>query len=301
MIVTFLKDALEIFRRAVPEFGEDDPITMAGALAFFTVLAIPPVLLIIITLVGLLTGEDFASKELYGQIQLLWGEEPAEMIEEIVRDYSLLGENVLQSVFGVIVFILASTTFFAVMQNALNRIWRVRPDPDVGILKVLKDRAISFGLILLLVVILMASLGIDSAVLFLKDQFSILFPGISPVLFGLIGYLVSFFLIMLVLAAIYKFLPDVRIGWNVVWIGAAFTSLLFNVGKLIIGFALSSSNINELYGGAGSIIIILLWVFYTSIILYYGAEVTRQYAEFTGRNVQPREHAVRIETREVES
>lgn len=295
-----ISDITVLLRDAGRAFNEHDPIMMAGALAFFTVFAIPPILIIIIYGIGLFSSQAVASTQVFSQIELLMGEAGASILQDIVSNYIIVDQGMLQMAITIGIFIFASSTFFIIIQHAINRIWEVKPKPEKNFKKILKNRALSFGIIFFMGAILVVSLGAESALARLRDQLNNFSPLITPFVLNILAILLSLGLGTLMLGVIYKFLPDVIIEWKVVWVGAATTSFLFILGKYLIGFALRSSNIQAMYGAAGSMAMFLLWVFYSSIILFFGAKITQQYALSFAETIQPKEHAVKFETREIE-
>ena len=190
---------------------------------------------------------------------------------------------------------MAASSFFAVIQHSLNRIWRVKPVPESNILYLVKVRTLSFILIILLIILQLVSGLVETILIILRENISQLIPQINSPLFAASGFFTSFLLVTLALAGIYKFLPDVKIRWRIVWGGALFTSLLFTIGKLVIGFVLSQSSMYSLYGVAGSVLVVLLWIYYSAMILFYGAEVTQQFGEYYGYPIEPKAYAVNIE------
>jgi membrane protein len=292
-------DIISLIRKAANRFNENDPIMMAGALAFFTVFAIPPILIMIIYGIGLFSSQAVVSTQVFNQIELLMGDAGASILEDIVSNYIVADQNILQRLLTIGIFIFASSSFFIIIQHAINRIWNVKPKTDKNFKKMLKDRALSFGIILIMGVILVLSLGAETALASLRNTLNNFSPFITPFILNVLAIILSLLLGTLILGVIYKFLPDVIIEWKVVWVGAGTTSFLFILGKYIIGFALRSSNVQAMYGAAGSMAIFLLWVFYSSIILFYGAKVTQQYALSHAETIQPKAHAVKVEQREI--
>lgn len=295
-----ISDIIGLIRDAGYAFKENDPIMMAGALAFFTVFAIPPILIIIIYGIGLFSSQTVASTQVFNQIELLMGQAGASILKDIVSHYIVSDQNILQRLLTIGIFIFASSSFFIIIQHAINRIWHVKPKPNKNFLKILKNRALSFGIIFFMGAVLVASLGAESALGTLRDQLNSFSPLITPFILNVLTVILSLLLGTLMLGVIYKFLPDVIIEWKVVWVGAATTSLLFILGKFIIGFALRSSNIQAMYGAAGSMAMFLLWVFYSSIILFFGAKITQQYAINFAETIRPKDHAVKVKMKEVE-
>jgi len=294
-----LYDIAALIRDATRAFNENDPIMLAGALAFFTVFAIPPILIMIIYGISLFSSQTIASTQVFNQIELLMGVAGATILQDIVSNYIIVDQGLLQRLLTIGIFIFASSSFFIIIQHAINRIWNVKPKPQKNFTKILKNRALSFGIIFFMGVVLVVSLGAETVLASLRNNLNNFSPLITPLVLNVLAIILSLLLGTVILGVIYKFLPDVIIEWKVVWVGAITTSFLFILGKYIIGFALRSSNIQAMYGAAGSMAIFLLWVFYSSLILFYGAKVTQQYALSFSKSIQPKEHAVRIETREV--
>lgn len=289
----------DLIKDAAKKYGKDDPIKLAGTTAYFTIFAIAPILIIIISVLGIFLGEESISSKLYAEINNLVGKESAEFIREIVDNYQSQEKGIIGTIIGIVIFLVASTTFFTILQNSLNYIWRIKVKPKNNILKALKDRLLSFGLILSLGFIMLVSLLIDAAISFVKNYLTDLFPDITLVLIQAANIIISFAITTFIFAIIYKFLPDAKIRWRVTWIGALITASLFFLGKFLIGLALGSTNVGALYGTAGSVVLFLLWVFYSSIILFFGAEVTLMYSLKFDRDIIPKNYAVRFEIDEV--
>lgn len=296
----FFRDAWLVVKQAGKNFKQNDPVTLGGALAFFTIFASPPILIMIIFLAGLITGEEMASREIFEIISSSVGQEGADLIHNIVRNYFVEGISLLQQIVSIIIFLFAASTYFIIIQKSLNQIWQVKAKSGRKVTRILKDRMVSFILIFLMGVTLVLSLVLESALVYIGNNLDSYFPYTTPVLINIFGYIVSFLAVMLILGLIYKFLPDVIIEWKVVWVGAAVTSFLFSLGKFLITFGLTNSNIYNMYGSAGSTAIFLLWVFYSSMILFFGAEITQQYAREFAETIQPKEHAVKIVTHEAD-
>jgi membrane protein len=289
----------KIIVRSIKKYQKDDPVKLAGTTAFFTIFAIAPIFIIITAVIGFVIGEDTISDRIYEELNSLIGTEGAGFVATIVENFRETDRNILGTIIGVSVFLIASTTFFTILQNSLNHIWRVRAKPKSNIIKALKDRLLSFGLILSIGFILLVLLIIDAALSFFGDFLENYIDQYALVLIRPINIAISFGLLVLIFALIYRYLPDTRIQWKVTWVGAIVTAVLFIAGRHIIGLMLGIANIGVMYGAAGSAVIFLLWVFYSSIILFFGAEITQQYAEYYNYDIQPKDYAVRIEISEV--
>lgn len=291
--------AFFLMKKAFSAFQQNDPFTLAGALAYFTIFAIPPILVILISIVGYIAGQQTAKQELYSQIQALWGEQGTKIVRTAAENYAINEQGTWQKILAIGILVYSASSFFAVIQSSLNTIWGVRPKPGNSLLKMILNRALSFVIILVLGALLVTSLILESLLVSIQGSFDQLLPGISPLLFGVLGYAISFLLLVLVFAIIYKFLPDAAVRWKVVWTGAIITAFLFTVGRFAISFYLSQSSMSDAYGVAGALILILLWIFYSALILFFGAEVTQQYALYFGHDILPKEHAVRVKEQEI--
>lgn len=279
---------------------KDDPIRLSGTTAFFMVLALAPIVIIITTLAGTLISESTIQDKVLEQAQSLIGTQGKEYIEMLIENYNKQEQkSVMRTLIGIAIFLGIASTFFSVVQNAINFIWRIRSKPEHNFLKALRDRVLSFGLILSIGLIMLVTLIIDAGLTILDDFLSESFPDVTLLLIKVLNVLVSFAVATLIFAIIYKFLPDAKIKWKVTWAGALITAVLYMVGKYLIGLLLGNSGIGDMYGAAGSIVIVLLWLFYSAIIFYFGAEITQQYAVMYSHKIVPKEYAVEIEINEV--
>ncbi len=294
-----LVDIKNLLSDSARDFGEKDPLMLAGALAFFTVFAIPPILIMIIYGIGLVIGPEEAARQVFLRISDLMGAAGANLLQDITEHYFAENQSIFQRLLRIGIFLFASSSFFLIIQHSLNAIWQVKPKRGASAVKILKNRGLSFGIIAVMGIIFTFSLVSQSFLFTVRGNINDFTPWLTPFLVSLFSILISLIVGTLILAVIYKFLPDVIIGWKEVWVGAFITSFLFTLGKFIIGFGLQSSNVAAMYGKVGSMAIFLLWVFYSSIILFYGAQITQEYAERFARTIEPKEHAVRIATHEV--
>ena len=299
-VTRYLTAVKQIIVGAVRKFARDDPVRLAGTTAYFVIFAVAPILIIITGVLGFVIDEGAVSDRLFEEVHELVGPEGAAVVETLVRNFQRTERGRTGTIIGIGVFLFASTTFFGVLQRNLNFIWRVRSKPKSSILKMLRDRLLSFGLILSLGFILLVSLLIDAALAFLRDFLTAFVADYALFLIEPINFVVSFGILTLIFALIFKFLPDVKIRWSVTWVGALITAALFSIGKYLIGFALARTDYQVMYGAAGSVVMLIVWVFYSSMILYFGAEITEQYAEYFHYDIRPQDHAVRIRISDVE-
>ena len=285
-----LKDMLKLLSATYTKWTEDHAQGLGAALAFYAVFSLAPLLLIVIAIAGSVFGQEAAEGQIIGQIQGLVGEESATAIQSMIEEARKPAAGIIATVLAIVLLLLGATGVFAQLQEALNTIWRVEETPREGIWKILKDRFISLMAVLgtgfLLLISLVISAGLSAVGTTLEH--SLPFP---EFLLQLINFFVSFAIVTVLFAMIYKLLPDISIQWSDVWIGAIITSLLFTIGKFLIGFYLGKSDVGIAYGGAGSLVVILIWVYYASQIFLFGAEFTAVYAESRGSRLAPLEHA----------
>jgi membrane protein len=261
---------------------------MGAALAFYTMFSIAPLLLIVISVAGVAFGEDAARGEIYEQLQDLLGTPGALAVEDLLESAGKPGESVLATFLGVVLLFIGATSVFAELQDAFDRIWRAPPRAGTaGLWNVLRVRLVSFGMILGIGFLLMVSLVFSAAMAALSAQWDPLFSGWTTVA-NTIDVAVSIVLATAVFAMIYKSMPRVRIDWKDVWVGATVTSLLFMAGKYLIGVYIGRSSISSGFGAAASLVVVLLWVYYSAQIFLFGAEFTRAYShKFGSRKGQP--------------
>lgn len=293
-----IRRAFSLVRDAGTAFSEDNAFKLSASLSYYTIFALGPVLIIIISLAGLFFGKDAVQGRVYQQLNGLIGSEAALQIQEIIKNAHHTHATAAGATIGAIILVIGATGVFTEMQSSINFIWSVKAKPKKGWLKYLTNRLISFSLIVGLGFLLMVSLIANALLTLLSDRLTRFFPNYTVYLFNTINTVVILAVITLLFAVIYKVLPDAIISWKDALIGAAFTALLFLVGKFLIGFYLGRSNMGVTFGAAASIVILLTWVYYSSLILYFGAEFTKIYALHSGAGIRPKQTAVFIIKRE---
>ncbi len=296
----FFKDLWTLIRGAANGFVQDRALKMSASLSYYTLFSLAPLLLLLISITGMVLGQDAVEGQLFREINGVIGSEAAAQIEQIITNMQLSGKTTLALVIGAVTLIIGATTVFADIQDSINYIWKVRAKPKRGWVKMIKDRLLSSSLIIGLGFLLIVSLTINGLVLAFNDWLKGYFPDITLIVFNLLNLLISLSVITVLFGIIFKLLPDVIIPWRDVRAGAFFTALLFLLGRYGIGIYIETTSAGSAYGAAGSIIVILLWVYYTAAILYFGAEFTRAYADFVDEKIRPADYAVHIEEREVE-
>ncbi|MFW6225161.1 MAG: YihY/virulence factor BrkB family protein [Bacteroidota bacterium] len=288
-----------IIKQAGQKFKEDEPIQLAATLSFLTIFAVPPILIIITSMLGFWFGDDVTTGKLYQNLHELINPKVARQITDILSNFKTDTFFSGQTFSLFFMLIIASSTFFAIIQNSLNKIWRVKPKPRNNILKIITDRLTSFGIIFILGIIFLLSLFLDAMVAILKDYMNTTLPQLTYYTLKTVKFLFSFLATTITFAFLFKFLPDVKIRWRVTWTGAFITAILFTIGKGIITYLIGQFGIASMYGAVGSFVVFLVWVFYSALIFYLGAEITEQYADFSSRNIVPKKHAVRFEIKEI--
>jgi membrane protein len=274
-----------LLKRTMAQWIEDQPFQLAAALSYYTIFSLAPLLIIVIAIAGFGFGEQAAEQQIVGKIQGTIGQQSAEAVQGMIQNASSQPKTgIIATIVGFVVLLFGAGGVVGQLQNSLNTIWGVAPKPGQGL-----ERFISFAMILGIGFLLLVSLVVSAAVTGLAQLI-----GDFLVLAYALDLLISFLFITALFAMIYKFLPDVQIQWGDVWIGAALTSLLFTIGKFLIGLYLGHSSVTSTYGAAGSLITILLWVYYSSLIFFLGAEFTQVYATQYGSGVAPAENAAPI-------
>ncbi|PZV13593.1 MAG: ribonuclease BN [Leptolyngbya sp.] len=292
-----LKDGVRLIKGTFAEWKEDNVPVLAAALAYYTVFSLAPLLIIAIAIAGAVFGEEAARGELVRQIQGLVGKEGAEAVQAMIQNAHKPGSGgAIATIVGVVLLMFGASGVFGQLQSALNTIWEVKPKPGQGIRSFLISRFLSFAMVLVIGFLLLVSLVLSSVLAAVSHIFNNLMPGL-PILGQVINFLISFGVITVLFASIYKFLPDVKVPWKNLWVGAAVTAVLFNIGKLAIGLYLGNSSIGSAYGAAGSLVVVLIWVFYSAQILLIGAEFTQVYSKYRGTPLKPSKHAVPIDER----
>jgi len=289
-----LKSLLELFKTAFSEWRKDQSAVLGAALAYYTVFSLAPLLLIALAVAGLVFGEEAAKNQITTQISGLIGSEAAEGVNEMVQGASRKTSGVLATILGVGALILGASGVFGQLQAAMNQIWDVETKVQGGILKFFKDRFLSISMVMGTCFLLLVSLLASAAINTVTSRFGTVGDGRSAFL-QVADFVISFVVITVMFAALFKFLPETRIEWRDCWLGAVFTSLLFAIGKILIGVYIGRSGIASSYGAAGSVLVILLWVYYSAQILFFGAELTKAYSERVGaRKNMPKNEKPRV-------
>jgi len=276
-----LSETWRLLKAAFEGWWNDRAMSLGASIAFFTVFSLAPMLLTAIAVAGLAFGREAAQGAIVTELGGLLGEQAASALEALIASASNVGSGIIGTTVGIASFLLLVTGAIVELQDDLNIIWKAKPPASYGLLAFIRTRLLSLALVLGIGFLLLVSLIIDAGLSALGAYFEARFSGATAIL-HLINSIVSFSVAVLLFAMIFKLLPSVEITWHDVWTGSLVTGLLFTLGKFLIGYYLGKSNVASSYGAAASIITILLWIYYSSLILLFGAEFTKAYAESRG-------------------
>ena len=287
-----LKNFWALLKDTFGQWNEREPFNNSIIIAYYTIFSLPGLLVIIINVAGYFYDKQEVTRQITTQIEGMIGGDTASDVKSIIDRASQTKGTALASILGIATLLFGATGVFYQIQQILNKMWEVKPKPKQKILKLIRDRIFSFGLILAVGFLLLVSLVISAGLSALSEWASGYIPESLQVLFKVLDFIVSLAVVTLLFASIYKFLPDAKISWRDVWIGAAMTSVLFVIAKFGLGLYFGKSDPGSTYGAAGSIILIMLWVSYAGMILLFGAEFTQVLANRYGKKVQPADTAV---------
>jgi membrane protein len=284
----------QLLKLTFVDWWSDNTFELAAAVAFYTIFSIAPVLLIAVGVAGFFLAPERATKEIVGEIQKMVGPQGAHAVRQVIESSRGIGKGIWEAGIGVVTFLIGATAVFGELQAALNQIWDVKSKPDRGVIvPMVVDRLRSFSIALCVGFVLLVLLVISALISGLKHYLHHWLPGI-PWFWQTADLVASFLVVALLFAMIYKFLPDVLISWRDVWVGASVTAILFTGGKFLIGVYLGRTAAASTFGAAGSLAVLLFWVYYSALIGFFGAEFTQVYARRYGSRIRPKQHAVRI-------
>ncbi|MGB3076564.1 MAG: YihY/virulence factor BrkB family protein [Chitinophagales bacterium] len=299
-IMHLLAFIYKLLKKTVEEFIEDHAIKYSAALAYYTIFSMAPAILIIMSLLGFFFGRQAIEGEVYGQINSLVGMQAALQIQDMIKNINLTQDTLFATAVGAALLLIAASGIFGEIQDSINSIWGIKAKPKRGLLKLLINRLLSFSMLVTIGFILTVTLMISALVNLLSTAIGNYFPGITLYFLFAFNNLLTMVAITALFTIIFKILPDAVIKWRFVIVGALVTTGLFMIGKFVIGYYLTKSNIASIYGAAASIMIIIVWVYYNAIILYFGAEFTQVYTQLIGGKITPKKYAVLIEKKIIE-
>jgi membrane protein len=282
----FPRVILELFKAAYADWSEDKASRLAAALSYYSAISLAPLLIVLLGIAGVVFGREAATGQLAAQMKDLVGGQSAQVIQDIIANSNKPATGIISTLIGTLILLLGASGVFGALQDGLNTVWEVKPKPGRGVAGIFKDRFLSMAMVLGVGFLLLVSLVVSAGMAALGKYLGGALP-LPPFILEIINFVVSFGVVTLLFALIYKVLPDVEISWNDVWIGAAITALLFAIGKFLIGLYLGRSSVGTAYGAAGSLIVILIWIYYSAQILFFGAEVTQVYTNKYGSRMKP--------------
>jgi membrane protein len=279
-----------ILREAASEWVDDKATRLSAAIAFYTILSLAPLFLIVIAIAGAVFGQEAATGALTNELRGLVGEAGAQVVSTTVERADKPGEGILASIIGIVTLLIGASGVFGELQDALNTAWDVKTKPGRGIWGTIRDRFLSFSMVLVVGFLLLVSLVITTTLASCSGYLGGLVPGL-PVIMHVTNFVLSLLVVTVLFALLFKLLPDAEIAWRDVWFGAAVTALLFTLGKYLIGIYLGRGGVATPFGAAGSLVAFIVWVYYSGLILFFGAELTKVTAQHAGRQITPSANA----------
>lgn len=293
------KNAFEILKESGINFGRNNDLKFSAALSYYTIFSLAPMLILIISIGSLMLGRDAIQGHLFGEINGIVGNKASLQIQEMLTKITLEKNSILATIIGIVTFFIGATGVFGEIQSTINMIWGLKAKPKKGVIKYVVNRLLSFAMVVTIGFLLVVSMVASSLINLLNDKLDNILPSTTFVMM-LVTNAVTLLIIALLFTLVFKFLPDSVVRWKDAFIGSLFTSALFLLGKYLIGLYLANSASSSIYGAAGSLIILLLWIYYSSILLYFGAEFTKTYAVKYGNGIMPNRLSVRVEYQEYE-
>jgi membrane protein len=286
---------IDLLKRSASDWMEDKALRLSAALAYYSIFSIAPLLVITIGIAGLVLGEEAVRGQLYGELKEYLGAQSAEAIQSMVQSASKPAHGMWATVVGTATILIGASGVFGQLKDALNTIWEVEIKPGAGFVSFLRTKLLNFGMVLVIGFLLLVSLLLSTAIAGLNHTLEGFIP-LPAIVWTVISFIISLAIVTTLFALIFKMLPDAQIEWRDVWIGAVLTALLFEIGKTGLSWYLGRESTSTAYGAAGSVVLLLLWVYYTSCILFFGAEFTQVYAQAGGRVIKPAANAIRTTT-----
>jgi membrane protein len=273
------------------DFVDDNATSLAGSLAYFTLLSLAPLIVIALAIAGLAVDQEATRDQLSEQLGAVVGPQGASAVDAIVENARTPSAGIVSSVLGVVVLLFGASGVFGELQSALNKIWEVEPKPGRGLWGTIRDRLFSFAMVMGVAFLLLVSLLLSTALAAVGRFLEQSLPGGEP-LWQVVNFVLSLSIVSALFAVTFKVVPDAKVRWRDVWMGAVVTAFLFSVGKFLIGLYLGKSSVASSYGAAGSLVLLVIWVYYSAAILFLGAEFTQVYAKRFGTNIRPSSNAV---------
>ncbi|PRX49820.1 YihY/virulence factor BrkB family protein [Salegentibacter salegens] len=287
--MNFFKTTWSLFKQAYISWNRNEPYARSATIAYYALFSLPSLLIIVVTIAGYFFEQKAVQGRLTSEISGFVGQEPADAIENMIASAALATESTWAIIFGIGMLLFGATGVFFQLKMAMNNIWNVAAK-QTNFLRILLDRLISFGMVMVIGLLLLLSLVISALIRILKDEIEQYAPNVTEFMVDVANFGISFLVITTLFAAIFKLLPDIKLRWRITYVGAGLTTVLFLVGEALISFYFGKSEPASVYGGASSVVLILLWVYYTCLILFFGAEFTVQYALLKNERVVPNKY-----------
>jgi membrane protein len=291
----YLSHLGKIFVKSAKSWNEKDPFKQSAAIAYYAIFSIPALLVIIIAVAGFVFGEEAVTGQITQQVKDTMGEDTAKSVEEMIAKAGEKKSSIWASIISFFVLIFGATGVFAQLQKVLDMVWEVKPAPKKAWLKTIKDRLFSFGLIISIGFLLLISLLISTALAAIGDKLTANISEALVAVFRILNFIISLGVVTVLFALMFKILPDVKVQWSDVWIGSLLTAVLFTIGKFALAFYFGKAEPGSAYGAAGSIVILMLWVSYSCMIVFFGAEFTKHFATDRGHDIVPTRDAKKLE------
>jgi membrane protein len=288
--MTMARKMWGVLKSTAQEWSDDKASRLAASLAYYTLLSVAPLIVLAIAVVGLVFGDEAARGQIADQLGAVVGPQAAQAIQAIVKNAQTPQSGVLSSIIGVAVLLAGASGVFGELQNALDTIWEVEPKPGRGIRGFIHDRFFSFTMVLGVAFLLLVSTLLSAVLATIGKFFSERLPG-GEALWHVVNFGISLAIITVLFGLIFKVVPDVKVAWRQIWLGAFITALLFTIGKQLLGLYLGKSSMASSYGAAGSLVVLVVWVYYSAQILFLGAEFSQVYARSFGMRIQPDDNA----------
>lgn len=290
----------QIIKDSIKDFGSSDSMTFAASTAFYTIFSLPALLIIVLNIASTFYSRNDVRDEILEQLGNLIGEESVQTLDQIMQNVTIEGQMFWSQMVGIGVLIFSATTVFVSLQNSINHIWHIKPKPEKGILKFIVNRVLSFSMVASIGFLLLVSLILDAIIVIVLNYFSFLVEDNLLIFATITNVVLTQALTVLIFGLMYKILPDAKVRWKDVWLGAFITMLLFALGKYLIGVYLGNAQVGNYYGTAGSLVVILVWVYYSVVIFLFGAQITYYIAENIGGSIIPIKQAVKVELIELD-
>lgn len=296
-----LKEVGKVVIQSFKGFAEDKIPKYSASLAYTTIFSFGPLLIVIIFLCSIFFGQEATQGKIYSQMQQFVGQDAALQLQTIIKNASLEGKGTVAAVIGIITLLFGATAVFAEIQDSINTIWGFKAKPKKGLWKIVRNRFLSFSVVVSLGFLLLVSLAISTILEALGDKLKASFPDVTVVIFYILDLVISFVVITALFTVIFKVLPDAKTKWKDILPGALASGILFMIGKFVISFYIGKSDVGSTYGAAGSLVVLLLWVYYSAMILYLGAEFAKAWSTYKGSSIRPNDYAVALKKVEVET